>query len=148
MLDKILNALKDDLRVLFQTILEDDRYGTNVKVNINTLKNSNLHNTIATERDFNVFTLYYNHYLEYIESGRKPFVKRVPINVIIDWMKRKNISNDVRVAWAIQQSIYYEGIKPRPIIIYFDKELDELMNEYLDKLFQAITNELDKFFNK
>lgn len=147
-LDKICNALKNDILALFQLILEDDKYGTNVKVNINTLKNSNLHNEATVDRNNFIFTLYYNDYIDYIESGRKPFVKRVPINALIKWASEKGISTENKVIYAIRESIYQVGIPPRPIFPVFDKELDNIMNEYLDKLLTAITNELDKFFNK
>lgn len=146
MIDKILNALKEDLKALFQGVLESDM-GINDKVGVNTLVNSNLHDEVSVTNNFNVFTIFYNDYLEYIESGRKPLAKRVPIGVLVNWMRRKGISNDVKVAYAIQQSIFYEGISPRPFFPVFEDDLDRMMEQYLDKIFEGIITNLNNYFS-
>ena len=99
------------------------------------------------ENDF-TFNLFYNDYLEYIESGRKPKARKVPIMAIISWMKRNFISDDVRVAYAIRQSIYQLGIPPRPLLQPFGNMLDKRFEEKLyDYIFNTITEQLDLFFN-
>lgn len=146
-LQRILDGFKGEIKALFELILEDDTISINKKVNLNTLIDSNLYKDIKVERSEFTFILYYNFYGDYIESGRKPFARKVPINAIIEWMRRKNISNDIRVAYAIRESIFKQGIKPRPILSTFDKEIDELVLEYMDKIFDALTIELDKYFS-
>lgn len=146
-LERIYKAIREDLLALFQLILEDDRYGTNDKVGINTLKDSRLHDEAYVESKDNIFTLYYNDYLQYIETGRKPYTKKVPIVALFEWMKRKHISNDVRVAYAIQQSIYVNGITARPLLEPFEGELDRIIDEWLDRIFNAIVEQLNTYFN-
>ena len=96
-----------------------------------------------------MFDLYYNDYLQYIEEGRKPKARKVPIRPLIDWMKRNLISDDVRVAYAIRESIYKLGIPARPLLEPFENMLDERFEEKIfDEIFNTIITELDKYFNK
>lgn len=147
-LEKILNALREEFKALFQLILEDDRYGTNEKVGINTLKDSNLHNSVEVVRTEFTYDLYAAFYLPFVESGRKPLAKRVPIGALIEWIQRKGISNDVKVAYAIQNAIFREGIKARPITPVFEGELDTIWEEWSEKIFDGIIEDLTKYFNE
>lgn len=66
-------------------------------------------------------------YFKFIESGRKPKAKKVPIQALIRWAKKNNITNVNRAVWAIQQSIYNKGIKPKPS---YKKAIDDLLLQY------------------
>lgn len=145
-LEKIQRAIKDEIHILFQLILESE-YGINAKVGRNTLADSRLHNTSKVEvKDF-TFTLLYNDYLEFIESGRKPKARKVPIDALRDWARRKGLPTNNSVLYAIQQSIYIKGIPPRPLINPFTEEIDNQWNEWSEQLFNAITSVLDDIFN-
>lgn len=88
-------------------------------------------------------------YYVFIESGRKPLTKKVPIDILLKWMKRKNISTENNRVWAIQQSIYKNGIKARPFIdkaianseqqieVLLRLDFDELINERLERILKA-----------
>lgn len=146
-LTKIKNAIKEDIIALFQAILEDDRIGINPKVNINTLKDSRLHDEVSVNIRDNIFVFQYNDYLQYVESGRRPFAKKVPIDALKDWAKRKGIPTDNKVLYAIQNSIFVYGIKARPIFPTFENELDNLWeNDWSNKIINLIYQELDKYF--
>lgn len=142
----ITKAILKDLMIVWRQLMASD-YAVNVKSNT-TLEFSNLDNTVKIEAvDFN-FNLFYNYYLEYIESGRKPRARKVPIRPLIDWMKRKHISDDNRVAYAIRESIYQLGIPPRPLLEPFGEMLDERFEKKIyDDIFNKITEKLDLFFN-
>lgn len=112
------------------------------------LTNSNLYNDITYQILENPSGIQFNipDYAIYVEAGRKAFSKKVPIAALIRWMKRKNIAlgNKNSVAYAIQQSIYKNGIKPRPFIknslealnfIPIDKELETLIDNELKRIF-------------
>jgi hypothetical protein len=68
----------------------------------------------------NAFVLWANEYLQWIISGRKPMARKIPVEALIKWMKKKNIvpigagQSTNSVAYAIQNSIYKSGIKMRP----------------------------------
>lgn len=91
-----------------------------------------------------------DNYIEYINSGRRKRARKVPIDKLYDWARRRNIPTDNNTLYAIQQTIYRDGIQPRPIL---NKLLDifddnSIIDNNLDKIMQAITNQLDNYFNK
>ena len=69
----------------------------------------------------NIFILIANDYFRYIDSGRKPKARKVPVEALIKWIKKKNITprgnmSVNSLAFAIQNSIYKIGIKARKFI--------------------------------
>jgi hypothetical protein len=79
-----------------------------------------------------VLVLTYVDYFKYVNLGRRPGVKRVPMKVLFDWIKIKKIRGrdkkgrfikDMSLAWAIQTNIFKYGIRPANI---YDKTLDSL----------------------
>lgn len=104
-------------------------------------------------------------YWEYANDGReKPKTpeeakkaKRPPINVIADWIRRRNITPERRngklptpeqLPFAIATKIKKEGF---PGIHFLEKSIDEQKSYWDDKISEAISNdiiaELDSFFN-
>jgi len=89
-------------------------------------------------------------YAEFIDKGRKPFAKKVPIAELIKWVKRyrlagrnkksgkfqKASSQSVNsMAYAIQRAIWKKGIMARPFIDasleFAEQELAKLIDETL-----------------
>lgn len=135
MINEIYKAIQEDIQDIFQNALK----------NVN-LEDSNLYKDLKVEVNENsdIFKVLYNDYLEYIESGRKPKAKKVPIKNIIEWCKRKGIGSDNNTAYAIQQSIYMKGIPARPILINVDKNIDmQWMNKWSDDIFQEIIKKIN-----
>lgn len=69
----------------------------------------------------NQVLIYMPFYYRFIESGRKPFVKRVPISALLDWIQRKSVPvppgwTQTNLAFAIQTGIYQNGIKAKPFV--------------------------------
>ena len=77
------------------------------------------------------FTLHLPEHAQYVDSGRRPGTKKVPISALIKWIKRYRIvgrdpkSGKYRkaapgsvnaTAFAIQQAIFKKGIKARPFL--------------------------------
>jgi len=74
------------------------------------------------------------------DLGRSRGAKRVPTNVLLNWMKKKGISTENNKVFAIQESIYKNGLKPKK---YLDKSkniADELSNEMLSFDFSELLN--------
>lgn len=85
------------------------------------LNNSNVEKSIEYEYSNDQFVLLANDYFTYIDTGRKPKARKVPVEDLIKWMKRKGITPKAResynsIAYAISQSIYKSGIKAKPFI--------------------------------
>ena len=147
--NKIAKQLSREIMYVWRELMssENSDYAVNVKSNT-TLEFTNLDVQAKIEENDFQFNLFYNDYLEYIESGRKPKARKVPIRPLIDWMKRNLISDDVKVAYAIRESIYQLGIPPRPLLQPFGNMLDKRFEEKLyDYIFDTITEKLDLFFN-
>jgi hypothetical protein len=105
----------------------------------------------------------YMDYFKYVNRGRKPKSKRVPIPALLEWIKYKKIKprdkkgrfikmKPMSLAFAIQTNIYKFGIRPANI---FDKTYDdfedvlinppaEFRDEY-EQLYQAIGEDVENF---
>lgn len=88
----------------------------------------------------NVFTLLANDYFQYIDTGRKPRAKKVPIEDLIPWMKKNNIRpmggrTYTSLAYAIQQSIYRLGISGKLFT-------DAIVDESMEKITYDIINDI------
>lgn len=150
--NQIAKQLQREILIVWRELMSSD-YAVNKRGSRRsggrvTLEFSNLDNESKIEENDFKFNLFYNDYLQYIESGRKIGETPVPIRVLIDWIKRKHISNDVKVAYAIRESIYQLGIPARPLLEPFGNMLDKRFEEKLyDYIFNTITEKLDLFFN-
>lgn len=96
---------------------------------------------------------YQEDYGKYVDAGRKPRVKGVPVEVLEEWIKVINIaseSKEVRsIAFAIQNSIKEKGIPAKPYSKWKEGNsikridyLDEILNEkyieqYIEKAFYS-----------
>ena len=101
-------------------------------------------------------------YWKYANDGRRPG-KMPPVNVIADWVKRRNITpyalkngktpEPKQLPFMIANAIARDGTKFHgPTGIHFlEKSIDEQKSYWDDKISEAISNdiiaELDSFFN-
>lgn len=145
-MDDLAKKITREIMIVWRQLMSSD-YSVNVKSNT-TLEFSRLDTQAKIENNDWVFDLFYNDYLQYIEEGRKPKARKVPIRPLVDWMKRNLISDDVRVAYAIRESIYQLGIPARPLLEPFGEMLDKRFEEKIyDEIFNTIITNLDKYFN-
>lgn len=96
------------------------------------------------------------YYAKFVNAGRKPGTKGVPIDVLVEWIRRKRLNMEGKrersVAFAMQRSIRDKGIKPSRFI---DKSIDKFnkskrlenkierfMEEYAEEQLQTIFNQL------
>lgn len=79
--------------------------------------------------------IYANSYAENIQKGRKKFSKKIPINFLIEFIKKNNRSakNVNNIAYAIQNSIYKNGIVGKNIINGIEKPLLNSIEPVIDK---------------
>ena len=154
-LAKIMKEITEDILKGARDIMSSD-IGINQKVGKNTLVGSNLYNQISTQfkQDDNiVINLFFNHYIEFIESGRMPKQgKRPPVLEIAKWLRRKHIvssnKNIMRVAYAVSYVIWSDGYKARKVLEALDKYVDsQFDNRYADMIFDALMKEVDDYFS-
>ena len=155
-LAKIMKEITEDILKGAREIMSSD-IGIKQKVGKNTLVGSNLYNQIKwnfQQNDDNiVIDLFFNHYIEFIESGRMPKKgKRPPVFEIAKWLRRKHIvssnENIMKVAYAVSYAIWRDGYKSRKIIEALDKYVDSNFDEkYADMIFNALFQEVDDYFS-
>lgn len=150
----VINAIADDLLALAHAVLEDDTVSNNVKIRKNTLRdsalNGDLYAAIAqTNGDSPVITAFFNHYVVYLERGRPPkYGKKPPIHALKDWAAKVGLPTDTQTLWKLSTAIWRDGQVGRPIFATMDREADLLFNtDWADNLFNAVTSELDIYFN-
>jgi len=128
--------LADQLALLFQT--EIVRQG---KIASGDLLDSIQGEVVVTGDGFQIQATG-NEYAIFINKGRRPNTKRVPLDALIEWIRVKGLSSGLdveRLAFAIQQSIYKKGIKPVPII---DQTIEEVLDVFGDKIGETISQEI------
>lgn len=138
---KTARVIADEFKTLFQIILEDN--GENIRAGKNTLApDSDLYKTLKKKSvvytDSVIVELFVNNYIEYIERGRPAHIDKVPIYALLKWAKRKGLPTDNSFLYAVQNTIYKNGIRPRPILYYFWQEVQKEWENWADKIFQAI----------
>jgi len=104
------------------------------------LGNSDLIDSIEWRYQNDSFVLIANDYLKYIDSGRRPLARKVPVEELIKWLRKKNIRPQYgqtinSIAYALQNSIYKSGIRAK-------KVLDPIINQTLDTLSEYIAEDL------
>ena len=155
-LAKIIQEITNDIVKGARDIMASD-VGINQKVGKNTLVGSNLYRQISTSwketGDNVVIDTFFNHYIEFIESGRMPKKgKRPPVLEIAKWLRRKHIvssnENIMKVAYAVSRSIWKKGYKARKVLEALDKYVDSgFENKYADMIFDALFKEVDDYFS-
>ena len=155
-LAKVMREITNDILKGAREIMDSD-IGVNSKVGINTLSGSELYRRIKTSWSENpdeiVISLFFNHYIEFIESGREPKKgKRPPVFEIAKWLRRKKIcatnDNIMKVAYAVSYVIWRDGYRARKVLEALDKYVDSRFEQaYADMVFDALMKETDDWFN-
>lgn len=97
-------------------------------------------------------------YAEWVDTGRRPGARKVPIDALLQFIKNRNLRGRDRrsgqyvpsgkLAWMIQQSIYKNGIRGRHFIQPAFALGQELTDIYLNnQLLDGLTYELDRRLN-
>lgn len=148
---KIIEALRgiaEEAKAVMMAVLSSE-LGVNQKVGRNTLVEGRIFQEVGCSvDDIEVVNILVNDYIQYIESGRQPG-SFPPVNVIAKWAADKGITTDNRVVWAICQSIYKNGIPARPLVDVDGglwSQIDDAWEEWADKIYNIITEDLDKEF--
>ena len=155
-LAKIIQEITEDIIRAARQVMSSD-VGINEKVGFNTLHGSNLYRQISTSwketGDNVVIDTFFNHYIESIESGRKPKTgDRPPVLEIAKWLRRKHIvssnENIMKVADTVSNAIWRDGYKARKVLEALDKYVDSgFENKYADMIFDALFKEVDDYFS-
>ena len=137
-LNTLLKEFEKDLTIAAQNLLV--KYGVE--------KNSKLIKSMEYEYDDkqDMFVLIANDYFQYLSTGRKKGIKKVPIKDLISWIKEKNIlvkKSINNTAFAIQTAIYKNGIKGKKYINpLLDVSVDMISEYTAEELSEIIVNDI------
>ena len=160
----------DDLKVkLLAVFREMGAAAVNPKTGQPTLnETSNFYRNIKVEEEdmemINVLIPYYVKFIDGIDDdgkqwewARRPWsmVKsnrslaswRPPLRAIIPWMRKRGIPTDNETVYKMSTAIALNGILPRPIFNNWEAETDEILEKWMDELFDAIVASLDDYFS-
>lgn len=102
--------------------------------------NSNLIKSFTTKSNYKKIQFLAFEYLKFVDRGRRPFAKKVPVEMLIDWIKRYNISypgyTTNKLAYAIQTNIYKYGIEKRDFIKTIENSMVDTTEQELTKLLE------------
>lgn len=150
---KVVEEISRDIVALAQFVLDNDSVGVNKKTGKNTLKDSLLIKNVEPRVSFGsngdnvVIEVLFNNYIDYIEKGRRPG-KMPPVSALKEWAQSRGIPTDNGTLYAIANAIKRDGIEGRPILATLEREIEnKFENEWADKLFEAMTEELTKYFD-
>jgi len=143
--------------------------GKGNKIATGQLYNS-IQGSVVQTPDGPVAQLEYADYFKYVNEGRRPEKKRVPIKVLLEWIKIRGVrfrnekgrfakGSNLQMAFAIQKNIYKYGIKPANI---YDKGLDGIEDYFNDfpnnlppelqaagvELFEALADDINVFLEQ
>lgn len=139
----------EGIKQAVRMIMESEK-GINPKVGQNTLIGSNIYEELEVEtHEIGFFTLLVNDYIDAIENGTKPLNGSIFAHTmdIAEWAVRKGLPSDNKSVLAYCGSIYWYGIKARPIMDDAFDALDDYWDGWADMMFERITSLIDDFFS-
>lgn len=137
-------ALKDALKTIASALVDS------IRLSLATvdLDNTKLQDSIeATVKGNDTIIAYMAEYGQWVISGRRKFVKKVPVAALLLWIQEKGITprsingkqmSTNQLAFAIQNAIYKNGIKGRDFIT------PAVGDEFLDLAESMILEALEK----
>lgn len=139
-------------------------YGVNPKTGTNTLQGSELEKSIDIRPLENGFALSIADYWEFVSLGwhrshrfegtMNQFVRNIDY-----WIRRKGIRlgnlTQAQMVFVIIRNIMNNGLRERPFMKYDPEgdltvmipELENILDDWFENLFAAITEDLDKYFS-
>jgi hypothetical protein len=165
--------LKDNIHQAFIELTEKveqilteriQKYGVNPKTGSNTIQGSNLERSIDVYPLEDGIALKIADYWEFVargweKTGNYPNTMSAFIKNVDDWVKRKNIRfgnmTQSSIVFLITRNIINNGLRARKFMIYDDEgdltkmipELKTYLDEWFDKLFNAIMTDVNDYFN-
>ena len=126
-----------------KALLKELELATEKILSLYKLYDSDLSRSIEYQYRNDSFIMLANDYFQYVASGRPPKARKVPVEDLIKWMKKKGIAPSKgdynATAFAIQQAIYKNGLKPRPFINpIIETDLDIISEDFAYELSEDI----------
>lgn len=160
-IQKALKELCDEIKMILKYRIV--HYGVNPKTGTNTLQGSDLEKSIEVKPTTDGIALQIADYWEYVALGwhrshRFEGTMNQFVRNIDDWVRRKGIRlgnlTQSQIVFVIIRNIMNNGLRERPFMIWDEEgdlskmipELENIMDDWFETLFEAITADLDNYF--
>lgn len=148
-ISKIVMEFSKDIMDIVRVVMESNLLVNN-KVGRNTIIGSSIYNTLQVKSTHDgdlIYDIILNDYLTYIESGRRSGAKMPPVEPIIRWARKRGIPTDNSTIFLIRRAIARDGIAPRPFMATVMEQIDLMMPNWTDALFEEIMKIITEYFN-
>ena len=141
---KLVDKNKKKLAKSFaeELIIGSNAYYQSKGVRNTKFKNSTLIKTLKVVVVSDELQVIAKDYIEYLDKGRKPFTKKVPITAILKWLRKVGLPANNKTAYRIQTSIYKKGLRGRNFLDKafkdLNKNIDILAEQALDKTLEKL----------
>jgi len=160
-----LTELANDIKREILRRMSSD-VGINPRTGTNTLINSSLYHSVDVyPRSEKTIIFQIADYYEFVvrgwaHTGRYAGTKQQFLYNLLLWVRRKHIRfgdlSENQIVYLVYRKINEELIAPRPFINYSPSDdvaeilpfLDDYFDAWADRIFDKITEELDKYFNE
>lgn len=147
----IIKAFASEVESILYALMDDDRVANN-RYPVKELRDKYRKDEIVVKASANgsgntaVIEILYGNLLEW---DRKPQAGNMPpISEIKEWAQQKGLKTDNKTIGLICRSLWMYGHSVKPLIDILEKEIDQLFeNEWADKLYDLIADELDGLFD-
>ena len=160
-IQKALKELCDEIKMILKYRIV--HYGVNPKTGTNTLQGSDLEKSIEIKPTTDGIALQIADYWEFVALGwhrshRFEGTMNQFVRNIDDWVRRKGIRlgnlTQSQIVFVIIRNIMNNGLRERPFMIWDEEgdlskmipELENIMDDWFETLFAAITEDLDNYF--
>lgn len=137
--------------VMQETMASDLGINRHEKVMKNTLIDSHIYTEISIDySDIKFAKILANDYIKYIESGRKKLSPPPPVEVIAEWAAEKLGISDNEIVEKIRWSIYWNGIKARPLVDVdsgFWDSVENVWDDWFKGVYDVLYASIDEEFN-
>lgn len=144
--ENIFSLLPKQFKKELESIVAQILVRSGVKKNSDVIQSIEFTETNSRDSLFMYVSDYYRH----VSNGRRPRAKKIPIQALVRFIKKNNISSGSRsvnqIAYAMQNSIYKAGIKGKNFITtvensvsdYVEIQIADFLEEYLaDSLYTS-----------
>lgn len=137
--------MKTDIRQILKELANEVLWCIKSNLQYFALEDSRMAATLKAEVDSNeTISILAADYTKFILSGRKRGAKFPPAEAIAQWCVRKGIPSDNRTVFLICRAISRRGIPPRDFIGYSEKDVETMVDLYIEELFNGWMKELEK----
>jgi hypothetical protein len=153
-----VKVIKDRIKAKIYPYGNPQAKGNSDKIASGDLYNSISYSVETDKNGDSTIVVSYADYFNYVNRGRRKMAKRVPLDVLMAWMKMRGITRfrDSRgrfkkgsmksLAFAIQTNIYKYGVRPANLYDGGIDDMEQYFDDFPNNLPPEMRGETQSFF--